>query len=356
MNDINILKLLCETVGVTGHEKNIAFNVKSIFEKYCNEVAVDKFFNVTGIMRAKLHNLKGRDKPIKVMYTAHTDEIGLLVTKIEAGGFIKIGKISGIDPKTLISKKVVISGKRGFIKGITASIPPHLTDAEERKKAPAFEDIYVDTGLSEEEVRERINIGDIVAYEPSFETQGMSMVSGKSLDDRIGIYTLYRTMQILKERSFGCDVFFHGGVSEEFDSLGAYSAAYKIEPDIAVVIDVTHGKAGIADINEENQTFLLGKGPVICKSPILSSSLTENLIGLCKVNGIKPAIEVDNKNTGTDALAVSVTGMGCPAALVSIPLKYMHSQVEMASLKDVEMTAEILAQFVMQNEFVLNSF
>ena len=346
MTDINVLRLLCETVGITGHEKNISSIIKSIFEKYCNEVIVDKFFNVTGIMRAKVHNFNGGDKPApKLMYTAHMDEVGMLVTKIVSGGFIKIGKISGIDPKVLISKKVVIAGKKGWIKGITASFPPYITNAEDRRKVMMFEDIYVDTGLSSEEVEENISIGDIVAYAPSFETQGMNMVSGKSLDNRAGIFTLYKIMQILKERSFSYDIFFHAAVCEEFDSLGAYSGAYKIEPDIAVVIDVTHGKAGLADTGDENQTFLLGKGPVICKSPILSAQVTDKLIDICKDNGIKPLIEVDNKNTGTDALAVSVAKTGCPAALVSIPLKYMHTQVEMINLKDIDMTADILGKF-----------
>ena len=350
MNDIGILKLLCETTGVTGHEKGIATLIKSIFEKYCGEVAMDKFYNVTGVMKAKLHNgnVSLRDRPVRIMYTAHMDEIGMIVKKVLPKGFLKIGKISGVDPKTLISEKVVIHGNKGQIKGVVASIPPHLTNGEDKKKALMFDELYVDTGLHDVDLNELVCVGDIVSYAPSFETQGMNMVSGKSLDDRAGIFTLIRIMQMLKELSFSYDIFFHACVSEEFNSLGAKVGAYSIEPDVAVVIDMTHGKAGIAESGEE-QTFTLGKGPVVCRSPLLDTNLTYALIDICKAHKLKPLIEVDNKDTGTDALAVSVVGCGCKTALLSIPLKYMHSQVEMLNLNDIELTAQVLVNFALIN-------
>ncbi len=358
MKDIGILKLLCETPGVTGHEKDISFIVKNIFEKFCNEVKVDDHYNVIGVMKAKLKDNGSApgERALRLLYTAHIDEIGMMVSEISTGGFIKIAKVAGVDPKTLVAKKVVIHTATGNIKGIVASIPPHLTAAEERKNALMFEDLYVDTGLSEETVKERISVGDVVSYAPSFETQGVHMASGKSLDDRAGIFTLIKTMQILKERTFSYDILFLAAVSEELDSLGTMAGTWKLEPDLCVAIDVTHGKAGIGEQSEFHQLQMLGKGPVVCRSPILSHRLTKGIIDICKEKGWKPQLEVDNRDTGTDAFAASVARQGCATALVSLPLKYMHTQVEMVHLEDIEATAEVLAELAMQSSMQIRGY
>ena len=357
MKDIGILKLLCETTGVTGHEKDISFIVKNIFEKFCNEVRVDDHYNVIGVMKAKLKDDGAlRDgKALRLLYTAHMDEIGMVVTEVATGGFVKITKIAGVDPKTLVAKKVIIHTTTGNIKGIVASVPPHLTDPEERNKALLFEELYVDTGLPEEEVREKIATGDIVSYAPSFETQGVHMVSGKALDDRAGVFTLIKTMQILKERTFSFDILFLAAVSEEFNSLGAMTGAWKLEPDLCVVVDATHARAGIGE-QADVQLHTLGKGPVICRSPILSSRLTKSVIEICKEKWWKPQIEVDNKDTGTDAFAASVARGGCATALISLPTKYMHTQVEMMHLGDIEATAEVLAELAMQSSAQIRGY
>lgn len=357
MKDIGILKLLCETTGVTGHEKDISFIVKNIFEKFCNEVKVDDHYNVIGVMKAKLKDEGAlRDgKALRLLYTAHIDEIGMVVNEIASGGFVKITKITGVDPKTLVAKKVVIHTATGNIKGIVASVPPHLTEAEERSKALMFEDLYVDTGLSEDVVRERISLGDVVSYAPSFETQGVQMASGKALDDRAGVFTLIKTMQILKERTFSYDILFLAAVSEEFNSLGAMTGTWKLEPDLCVAVDATHAKAGIGE-QADVQLHTLGKGPVVCHSPVLSTPLTKGLIEICKGKGWKPQIEVDNRDTGTDAFAASVARQGCATALISLPVKYMHTQVEMMHLGDIEATAEILAELAMQSSVQIRGY
>jgi len=151
-------------------------------------------------------------------------------------------------------------------------------------------------------------------------------------------------MQMLKDRSFACDIYFHAAVSEEFDSLGATAGAYEYTPDMCVVVDVTHGRSGIADVGDEGKVFPLGKGPVVCRAPILSNALTSEIINMCRAKGFKPFIEVDNSDTGTDAKAIAVVKNGCDTALLSIPLKYMHTQVEIVKLDDIEATAEVLAE------------
>lgn len=356
MKDIGILKLLCETEGVTGHEKDISFIVKNIFEKFCNEVKVDDHFNVIGVMKAKVKENPAGERALRILYTAHMDEIGMLVSGISTGGFVKITKVSGVDPKTLVAKKVVIHTATGSIKGIVASVPPHLTEPEERKNALMFEDLYVDTGLSEETVKDRVAVGDVVSYAPSFETQGMHMASGKSLDDRAGIFTLIKTMQILKERSFSYDILFLAAVSEELNSLGAMTGAWKLEPDLCVAVDVTHGKAGMGDQSDTHQLFSLGKGPVVCRAPVLSNRLTKGLMDICKDKGYKPQIEVDNRDTGTDAFAASIARQGCATALLSLPLKYMHTQVEMVHLEDIEATAEVMAELALQSSSQIRGY
>lgn len=353
MKDFGTLKLLCETAGVTGNERRIAEVVKNQFTKYCDSVVVDEFNNVVGIMKANDTTSNSKGKCYRLMFVSHIDEIGMMVKKVEKGGFVRVSKISGVDPKTLLSTKVVIHSSSGeIIKGVIGATPPHLIKKEDKNKTPKFDDIYIDTGLSDEALEKAVQIGDSVTYDTTLEMINKNVVTGKALDNRCSIMTLIKTMQELKGITYQNDLIFVASVGEEFNSLGATIAVTNLEPDLAVAIDVTHGKAGSDDDGDE-KTFVCGKGPVVLYSPILNRKITQKFNDICKANGFTNEVEVDNRDTGTDAFALTVGGTGTPCAVLSIPLKYMHTQAEMLDFRDIIYTSDTLIDFIMLDSNVL---
>ena len=353
MKDYGILKLLCETPGISGHEAKVSEVVKNIFQKYCDEIIVDEFYNVAGFIKAKKLP-EGQQRPFRMMFVAHIDEIGMVVSKYEKNGFLRLSKVSGIDPKTLLSAKLNIhTSKHGIIKGVVGSIPPHLLNGSEKDKAVMLKDIFVDTGYSEEDVRKMISIGDPVTFDTDLIQLKDCSVSGKALDNRCSIFALYNMLQRLSNEEFENDLIIVASVREEENSFGAYIASYSIEPDLAIAVDVTHGKPGKSDNDDKDQMFPLGKGPVICKAPILNSKITEMLYDICSDLDYTQQIEVDNSDTGTDASELFVASKGIPVAVLSIPLKYMHTQTEVADIRDIEGAGEVLAEFAcLSNEEV----
>lgn len=351
MRDFGKLKLLCDTTGVTGFERRVSEVVKNHFSKYCDEVVVDEFNNVVGIMKASSRKNASSDngkkeRPFRIMFAAHIDEIGMLVKNYEKGGFLRIARISGVDPKTLLAKKVVVHSSSGHeIRGIIGALPPHLIKEEDRDKAPNFEDLFIDTGLKDEELKNLVSIGDPVSFEAYLEMHhNKRMVSGKALDNRCSVMALIKTMELLRQSIFHHDLIFVATVREETNSMGASSVAYSLEPDVGIVIDVTHGKIGKDDDGDE-RTFICGKGPVVCIAPVLSQKITDSLLKICREKGFSNNVEVDNGDTGTDALSITVASKGIPCGLISIPLRYMHTQVEMADMKDITGAAQVMAEF-----------
>jgi len=352
LKDYGTLKLLCDTSGITGFERRTSELVKNYFSSYCDETVLDEFNNVVGIIRANgrkniaSENGEKKERPYRIMIAAHIDEIGMLVKKHEKGGFLRIGRISGVDPKTLLASRVVVHSSSGRdIKGIIGALPPHLVKEDDKEKAPDFDDLFVDTGLKDDELRNLVSVGDPVSiFSPLEQHHNKRIVSGKALDNRISVMAMIKAMEMLKKSGTPNDIIFVASVREETNSMGAAATAYSLQPDLGIVIDATHGKTGNEDDGDE-RTFICGKGPVVCIAPILSRKITDYLIKICKEKGYSGSVEVDNGDTGTDALSMTVASRGIPCGLISIPVKYMHTQVEMADMKDINAAAQVLAEF-----------
>jgi endoglucanase len=336
MEYIEALRELNSYPGVSGHEKMLASHVVKLFEEYCDVVRMDEFYNVVGLIKGT----SGEKK--RVMLCAHMDEIGLLVTKIDEKGFVKFSNIGGLDAKILPAQEVIIHGRKD-IKGIIGAKPPHLLKPDEMKKAVKIEEMSIDTGLSSEEAKEIISVGDIIAFKDESLVLLNNKYSSKSLDNRAGVAALLDIMQNLKGLRHECDVYFTATVQEEVGLRGAKIASYNIYPDIAVVIDACHGDVPYAP---KDETYGLGKGPAIAVGPNLHKRYTKRMIELAKEENILYQIDTEPGNTGTEAWAIQVARSGVPTVLVSIPLRYMHTTIETIDVNDIKYTGRLVSRFI----------
>ena len=336
MNISGNLAYLSELVAVAGFEKNAAEKVAGLFKDYCDQVKVDKFFNVICLKRGINRDAK------KIIITAHIDEIGFLVNSIDEKGFVGITNVGGIDRKILLAQEVIIHGRKDII-GIIGATPPHLLKAEDVGKAVKLSDLRVDTGFSGEELRKIVSIGDTVSFKSKFSIMNDSKACGKSFDNRASIACLLEILKLLKNVNHENDIVFIASTQEETSLVGIITASYAIQPDAAIVIDTCHGD--IPDLSRD-YTSILGKGPEISIGPNLHPKMVKKFFELSKENCIPFQKMVEAGDTGTEAWATQVIANGIPTVLLSIPIRYMHTAVETLNIDDIKYTAKLIAEFV----------
>jgi tetrahedral aminopeptidase len=329
------LKELSAGTGISGNEDLIFTRIADEFRKYCDEVTVDKFYNVVALKKGSGKNKK------RVLCMAHMDEIGFLVKKIEEKGFLHISPIGGIDPKILSASEVIIHGKQAIL-GIIGAKPPHLMKPEEANKATKMEDLLVDTGYSTDQLKELVGVGDPVSFRAWPVELLNERMATKSMDNRAGVAVLLKTAEILSHIKHENDVIFVASVQEEVGLRGAIMAAYQVNPDVGIVVDV-----GFSDFPEgpKTEVYPLGKGPAVAVGPNLHRKSTKKMMELAKEHNIPIQIDTEPGNTGTEAWAVQVTQEGIPTMLLSIPLRYMHTSIETLCVEDVKNTASLMAKW-----------
>ena len=328
------LKKLSESRGISGFEYRITDCIKTMFEAYSDTVYVDTLGNLIAVKKSENENAK------KVMIEAHLDEIGLMVKSISENGFITFVNIGGVDERILPSMEVTVHGKKD-IKGIIGAKPPHLIIGADSEKAYKIKDLAIDTGLTFDEVSSLVSVGDSITLNSGFVTLLNEIYSGKSLDDRAGVFAILEVFKALKDTKLDVDLYGVMAVCEEVGGRGAMVLGNAINPDIAIAIDVTHG---ITPDNSKG-AFELSSGVAISVGPNIHPKLSKKLISLAKDNEIKHSIEVEGGDTGTDAWLLQVAGDGIPTALLSFPLRYMHTTVETISKEDIESLVNLLKIF-----------
>jgi endoglucanase len=298
--------------------------LKDEFSKYCKNVYVDKFYDVFAFYPGN-----GKSKRT-LLVTAHQDNVGMLVTKVE-NGFLRITKISGIDPKILPGQEVVVYGKKE-IPGIVGSTPPHLAENNKEKKSD-FKDLYVDIGAENEAY---VKVGDLIGFKPGGKQLLNDVFTSPFLDDRCCIYALAELAAKLKEADHDCNIILAAVSGEETFSLGAKvssAVCTQEQPlDCALVLDVTFGKT--SEI-EEGKAFRLGDGVVLTMAPSLDRRVVGKLKSIMDAVRIPYNIEVDSSGNSSDAWALQVSGGGIPCALLSVPIRYMHTPVETVNYRDL---------------------
>ncbi|HEY0319170.1 MAG TPA: M42 family metallopeptidase [Solirubrobacterales bacterium] len=277
----------------------------------------------------------------------HIDEIGLVVTHIDEKGFLWFAPIGGWDPQILVGQRVQVHGSGGLVPGVVGRKPIHLLEQDQRKKVVELKGLHIDVGAADrEEAEERIRVGDpvVIAADPQ-PVMGERLVS-RAMDNRLGAYVALESLRRWNERGAkGGSFVAVAAVQEEIGLFGARTAAFEVRPDLAVAVDVTHATDAPGVDEKELGSSPFGSGPAIGRGSTLSPKVTELLIETAEAEGIDHSIAASGRGTSTDADVLQISRAGIPTGLVSIPLRYMHSPVEMVDLRDVEATIELLAAF-----------
>lgn len=328
MSDLKqLLKELCEADGIGG-----VSDALDVAEKH-----LSKYASVHREGNNLIGEIKGKSD-FTVMFDAHIDEIGMIVTGV-SNGFLKIANVGGIDRRMLAGMKVTVHGK-DKVRGVFCSVPPHL---DRDDKVQKFEDMYIDTGLGDK-ASEVVSAGDRVTFEQSFESLLGSRVTAKALDNRAGCAALIRCAELLSGKELPCSVVFLLSDAEEIGGMGAKTQSFKVFPNEAVAVDVSFGNA--PDIASE-KTGTLGDGAMLGISPFLVKSVSDGLKTAAEKCGAKYQYEVMGEKTGTNADHIALTRRGVPTGLLSIPLRNMHTPVEVVDVEDIESVASILAEYIL---------
>jgi putative aminopeptidase FrvX len=277
----------------------------------------------------------------------HIDEIGLVVTHVDEKGFLWFAPVGGWDPQILVGQRVEVRGRDGLVLGVVGRKPIHLLEADQRKKVVELKGLHIDIGASDrEEAEGLIRVGDpvVIAAEP-MPVMGERIVS-RAMDNRLGAYVALESLRRSDERGEMSGSFAAvAAVQEEIGLFGARTAAFQIRPDVAIAVDVTHATDAPGVDEKELGSSPLGSGPVIGRGSTLSPKVFELLVEAAEAEDIEYSISASGRGTSTDADVLQISRAGIPTGVVSIPLRYMHSPVEMVDLRDVEATVQLLAAF-----------
>lgn len=342
--NITLLSKICTTPGAPGFEQKIRELVIDQITPLVDEVEVDNMGNVYAIKRGTAAPSGEKNK--RIMIGAHMDEIGFIATHIDDNGFIRFHTLGGFDPKTLTAQRVLIHGKKDII-GVMASKPIHVMSPEERNKVAKMKDYFIDTGLSVEEVKEIVTIGDSITREREFIEMG-NCVNGKSLDNRLAVFILIETLKNLKGKDAPYDVYGVFTVQEEVGIRGANVSAMRINPDFGFGLDTTiafdlPGAAAHEKITE------LGKGTAI-KIMDASTICDYRMVRFMKETADKHEITWQPEILtagGTDTAGIQrMTEGGSIAGAVSIPTRHLHQVIEMAHKDDIQGSIDLLTACV----------
>jgi endoglucanase len=325
---------ICNTAFVSGHEHINGQVLEKHFSELTDSFEKDK-------LGSYIFTKKGSNDK-KIMLAAHIDEIGLMVSQILDDGFLRFTTVGGINPSSLIAQDVVVYAKEK-LRGVIGIKPPHITSAAEMKKAVKISDLVIDIGMSKENVEKLVSIGDIVTIHREAMSLENNMVTCKALDNKAGVAVMYEVAQELKKISHKSNVYFTATTQEEVGLRGAITSSYKINPDLAIVLDVGFGSTPELSPSD---TMKMGKGGGICLGANFNPKLTKKLRDVAKKYNYDIQIEIAPSGSGTDAIAVQVSQTGVPCVLISIPLRYMHTSVEVVSMKDIESIGSLVARFI----------
>jgi endoglucanase len=332
---------ITETASPSGFEKKVQEIYTRFAEKYANEVYTDVNGNVIALK-------KGKGK-LKLMITAHIDEIGFMVKYIDDQGYLWFRPIGGFDSTLLPGLGVRVMHGAETCFGIVGRKPIHLLEESERKTVNGDE-LWIDIGAKDKaDALQKVAVGDIITLQPGIKTLGNGMFATRSADNKLGVLVLVAVLKSLKDVMPEADLYFVSSVQEEIGLRGAITSTYQIKPDLALVLDVTHA-TDYPSVNKNIHGDLkLGHGPVLPISPEIHPEINRRLKKAGERKGIALQYEARPIATGTEARMVQVTGRGVATGLVSIPVRYMHSPNEMFSLSDVEHTIDLVTEFCKNN-------
>ena len=336
------LEEMINAISPSGYENCAAAVWKTYAEKYADSVETD--------VHGNSHAVFNKGGKVKVMFAGHYDEIGFLISHIDDNGFLWIAPIGGWDPQIAQGQRVHIIGSGGkTVSGVIGKIAIHLQEPEQRKKVSEIKDLWVDIGAKNKKDAEKlVSIGDPMVIQYGYEELQNGRVAGRAFDDRAGAVAVLEAGRMLAKEKTDCEVHVVATVQEEIGLRGAKTAAFGIEPDVGIAVDVTfatdHPNVGTALLQEG--LIKIDGGPVVTRGPNINPKLFELIVKTAKTEKIPVQIAAEGRGTGTDANAIQLNRSGVATALVSIPLRHMHSPCELISLKDLEAVSKLLVAVV----------
>lgn len=343
MDIVPLLKRLSEAHGVSGYEHEVRDLVQTEFGRYADAVWTDTLGNVIALKRGTGPTSpragRGESRP-SLMIATHMDEIGLIVSQLE-NGFIRFRQVGGYDDRVLLGQEVLVHGRR-LLPGIIGARPPHVLPADERDKPIPHKNLLIDVGLSADELPNLVRIGDLITMNRQIIELEGGFVAGKAMDNRVSVISAAICLEALSHVHHDWDVYAVATVQEEVGLKGAVTSAYGLQPDVGIAVDVTWAKQPSAP---DEFTYELGKGPTIGIGPNFHPKLQAALVETAKSLEMSLHLEPAARVGGTDAVAIQISRQGIPTALISIPLRNMHTPVETVAVKEVERVGRLLAAF-----------
>jgi putative aminopeptidase FrvX len=284
----------------------------------------------------------------KVMLCGHIDEIGLIVTHIDEKGLVRFTSVGGWDPQVLVGQRVRIQASDGEVMGAIGKKAIHVMEPEERKKVSEIKSLWIDIGARDgDEAKGMVRVGDLGVVDQDLLELPNGRIASRSLDNRMGAFVVLEALRLLsEEEGVNADIVAVASVQEEIGLYGARGAAFGLDPDAAIAVDVTHATDTPGVSKNENGDHALGSGPVIKRASNLSPIVSDGLIAAAEEAGIGYTLEADARSTGTDADAIQFTRAGIATGLVSAPNRYMHSPNEIVDLGDLENCARLISLYV----------
>jgi len=339
-SSLAFLKTLVNTPSPTGYETR----GQRVWLDYVAPFAEETFSDAYGNCVAVLN----RGGSPRLMLAAHADEIAMAVSYINDQGFIYVRKLGGVDAAITKAQRVIIHSRGGPVKGVVGNLAPHLMKEEKDPKPPRMHDLFIDIGVaSRKEAAKLVRIGDPITLDDEFELLRNDLAVARAFDNRVGTFAVAETLRLLREspgrlRAEVCAV---SNVQEEVGLLGARQIAYSLQPDLALVVDVTHATDYPAISLPQHGDIRVGRGPALTHGGCNHPAVVARLEAVARAQRIPLQHEAMSASSGTDTDVIFWTRGGIASALVSLPNRYMHSPVEVVSLRDLELIPRLLAAF-----------
>lgn len=335
------LEDLTQVPSISGFEEELSELITSLIKENVDSVEKDRLGNIIAFKKGH-----GKER-LSILFEAHIDQIGLMVTRIEKNGIIKFTDVGTVNPQTLFGKRVKIFGKKE-VDGIIGIKPPHLTPEEERSRVDPIDNLFIDTGYSsQQEVEKLIQPGDVALLHFYTDSLLNDHFASAGLDNKAGVLTLISLSELLAKIMNYHDIYLMFSVQEEVGARGAKVGGYTINPDVAVVCDVTVG-----DPVENKNDINTAKGPVVAKGPNFYPPLVQKICEIARQEDIPFQEEIEPRPEGTDAYYLQITRGGVYTAGLYIALRYMHSQVEVINVKDVYRAAKIMSHLTTEKNLL----
>jgi len=334
---LDFLREMMELPSPSGYEQPVQRVVRKRMKEFADEVTTDVHGNVIGSVNPKAK--------LRVMLAGHADEIGLMITHIDNDGYLYFAAVGGVDATLLPGLRIEIHAGGGRVIGVIGKKPIHMMEAKERTQAPKIQGLWIDIGAKDKKDAEKVvAVGDVATVVSNFEVLRNDIALSRGFDDRIGAFIVTEALAAVAKKKPKVAVFAVSTVQEELGLRGARTAAYSVDPHAGIAVDVGFASDYPGGDKKQNGKVDLGDGPILHKGPNINPVLGEHLLKVARKKRIPWQMQAEPRATGTDANAMQVNRGGVAAALVSVPNRYMHTPVELVSLKDVENTVKLLAE------------